>query len=67
VNVYNAPLGQVELTPLPRGQFNRLSFSVPSYVRTGLQQSPADCTVSIAMNVAGSSETYALDRLTFTP
>ncbi|HEY3807960.1 MAG TPA: LamG-like jellyroll fold domain-containing protein [Kofleriaceae bacterium] len=59
--LYNAYVGQVELTGLPLGTFDTLTFPIASW----LQDAAADCpalTIEIALNVSGSPGTYYLDR-----
>ena len=60
-NLYNAYVGQVELTGLPLGQFNTLSFPIASWIAQEAANCPA-LTVKIALNVSGSPGTYFLDR-----
>lgn len=62
-NVYNAYIGQVELTGLPLGTFQSLEFHVPAWIAERLKDGVNDLSVRLALNVPGSSQTYLLDNL----
>ncbi len=62
--INQAFLGHVELTYMPRGQFNTVSYLLPNSVKTQLAQHPAaGCNVTVALSLDGASAPYALDRL----
>ena len=62
----NAYLGQVDLTPLPLGQWNTATFTPTAAVLTKLRGTYADLRVTIVVN-APSMETkpYLIDNLRF--
>jgi hypothetical protein len=61
--VYNAFLGQQELTPLPLQQFSTLQFPVPANLVPALNASYTDLQFSIAFNVpSGATGTYNVDN-----
>ncbi len=63
-NIYNAYIGQVELTGLPTGSFQTLSLKVPDDVRARVRQNATDFTVTVVINVPiNAPGTYLLDRL----
>ncbi|MEO8211809.1 MAG: hypothetical protein ABI560_01385 [Myxococcales bacterium] len=64
-NLYNAFVGQVELTGRTTGQFSTLTFALPSHVRNVLRGSSTDCSVKLALNVNQTGQTWVLDRLRF--
>ncbi len=62
----NAYLGQVELTPLPVGQWNTLTFTPSSSVLTKLRGTYADLQVTIVVNAPyNATQPYLLDNLRF--
>ncbi len=62
-NVY---LGQVELTPLPLGQWNTVTFTPTSSVLTKLRGTYTDLRVTIVVNAPyNATQTYLLDNLRF--
>lgn len=62
--VFNAYLGQVELTTLQTGRFHTLSFNVPPAVLSGLSQGCEDLSFSIALVVpSNQTASYLLDNL----
>ena len=64
-NLFNAYLGQVELTPLPLGRFSKLSFDLPAAVRTALARARSDVRITIVLNVNQGSGTHYVDHLRF--
>jgi RHS repeat-associated protein len=63
-NVFNAYLGQTELTGLPLAQWRRISYVVPAEVRAQLAQGCPALTVTIVVNVpTNATGTYLLDNL----
>jgi len=61
--VYNAYLGQQELTPLPLDQFKTVQFSVPSNLVAALNANYTDLQFSIAFNVpSGAPGVYYVDN-----
>ena len=62
--VYNAFIGQAELTPLETDVFHLIPFSIPEWLRPGLARGCADLSFSIALNVPwNESGTYLVDNL----
>jgi hypothetical protein len=66
-NVFNAYIGQVELTGLPIGAFSSLSFTLPAGVRTALAGGFNDCSIKLALNVNQTGQLWFLDNLRFIP
>lgn len=62
-NVYNAYMGQVELTPLPRGQYVRLNFTVPPEALHVITGDREDVTFTIVLNVNAGTSGWLLDDL----
>jgi len=63
-NVYNAYVGQVELTGRPLGVFNTLKFDVPDWISSRIAGGGfQDLKIKIAINVPGSPGVYLLDNL----
>lgn len=61
-----AYLGQVELTPLPVGQWNTVTFTPPSSVLSKLRGSYTDLRVTIVVNAPyNATQPYLLDNLRF--
>ena len=65
-NVFNAYIGQVELTGKPQNAYSTLRFPIPTAVTSTLQQSLSDCSFSFALNVNQTGQTWILDNLRFT-
>lgn len=64
--VNSAYIGHQELTGMPLGQFQVLSFNVPAATLAALQSGPyTDLKVRIALTVPAGSQTYLLDGLRF--
>jgi hypothetical protein len=63
--MYNAYLGQAELTGLPTGTFSTVSYAVPSNVRSTLSGTHNDCFFSVAVNVNQTPTPVVLDNLRF--
>jgi lysophospholipase L1-like esterase len=65
VNIYNAYVGQVELTGLPTDSFHTMAFSISDHgMLTALGHGCADLWFSIAINVPwNETGTYLLDNL----
>jgi hypothetical protein len=62
--IYNAYVGQEQLTGLPLNTFNRAEFTVPADVLTALRGTYDDLQFSVALNVpSGSVGSYLLDNL----
>jgi len=67
-NVFNAFVGQVELTGKTRGAFNALSFPVSSSIINSVGSSCSDFDLSISVNVPNDSTgTYLIDNLRGVP
>jgi arabinan endo-1,5-alpha-L-arabinosidase len=62
-SVYNAWVGQVELTGLPLGTFTTLKFTVPASVAEPLRAGVKDLKVKLALNVPSTTAVYLLDNL----
>ena len=69
LNLYSAYIGQQELTGLPTGQFNRLSFTLPADVRTKLNTTAySDLRFTIVLNVpSAGTGIYYLDNFDVGP
>lgn len=66
LGVYNAYVGQKELTGSPLGQFVTETFNMPSYPGTKLTNGCQDLFFTIAINVpTNATGTYLLDNLRF--
>jgi hypothetical protein len=63
-NVFNAYMGQIELTPLPKDQFVRLAFSVPDYALHALTEDHGDVSFTIVLNVNAGTSGWLVDDLT---
>jgi hypothetical protein len=62
--IYNAYLGQVELTGKPLATFLEMSFALPANVRAAMNTSFTDLTFTIALNIpSGTTGGYLLDNL----
>jgi alpha-tubulin suppressor-like RCC1 family protein len=62
-NVFNAFIGQVELTGRPTGVFQRVEFALSASQLTTLRSSYTDLDFKIALNLpTGETGTYLLDR-----
>jgi len=62
--VNNAFVGQVELTGLPTGRFDTLSFPVPAAIRSSIGSSCNDFDVSLSLNVPfNATGTYLFDNI----
>jgi len=64
-NIYNAYMGQVELTGLPLGAFTTATFNLTSQVVTAMKGKHSDFSIGIALNAAPSAPSYVLDNLRF--
>jgi len=63
-SVYNAFVGQAELTQLETDRFNQIRFAIPEWTLGELRNGCADLSFSIAMNVPSEERgTYLLDNL----
>jgi hypothetical protein len=65
-NLFNAYVGQVELTGRPIGQFSTLSFSLPPNVAGTLAGNWNDCKIRLGLNVNQTGQVWVLDKLRFT-
>ena len=67
-NVNNAIIGSVELTGLPLGTYQTLTFTIPQWVKTALQgQTYSDLRVKVALNVNQGSGAHLIDNFRFLP
>ncbi|HYQ29750.1 MAG TPA: hypothetical protein VER04_21125, partial [Polyangiaceae bacterium] len=65
-SVYNAYLGQVELTGLPLQNWNSLVYTIPDDLVAKLKTTYTDATFSIALNVPTNAKgSYLLDNMRF--
>ena len=62
-NVYNAYMGQVELTPLSKAQFNRLGFTIPDYALPAITLDHPDVSFTIVLNVNAGTSGWLVDDL----
>jgi FG-GAP repeat len=62
-NIFNAYMGQVELTGLPQGQFDRLEFTIPSNALPALSADNPDVSFTIVLNVNGGTTGWLIDDL----
>jgi hypothetical protein len=67
-NIYNAWIGQLELTQLPLGQWLNVGLTLPSYVSTALEGAKySDLSISLVMNVNQGAGPLLLDNFRFLP
>jgi arabinan endo-1,5-alpha-L-arabinosidase len=62
-NVFNAYVGQVELTGKPLGSFTSMQLAVPDAIGAVLAAGVEDLQIKLALNVPGAPGTYLLDNL----
>jgi hypothetical protein len=62
-NVFNQPLGEVNLTGLPEGQFNRIGFTIPSYALPAITGDNPDVTFTIVLNINAGTSGWLVDDL----
>jgi hypothetical protein len=65
VNVFNVPLGNVELTGQPLQTFIRPTFTVPSSAMAALTGAATDVTITISLNVNAGTQGWLLNDLKF--
>lgn len=58
-------LGNMSLSGLTQGAFNRISFAVPADVKKALRARRADAQLKIVLNAPPNNGTYYLDNLSF--
>jgi hypothetical protein len=63
--VFSEFVNQVELTDMPRGQFNTTVHAISTTLRNRLGSNPSDCRLTISLNANSTPTSYALDRLRF--
>lgn len=63
--LFNEYVGQTELTHLFFGEFNTLSFPLPSNVLDALSDESAGCGLALALNVNNGAGRFVLDNLAF--
>jgi hypothetical protein len=66
-NVFNAYIGQAELTGKPLNAYSTLRYPLPTAVTATLQQPLSDCSFSFALNVNQTGQNWILDNLRFAP
>lgn len=64
-NLFNAYIGQVELTGRPVGAYSTLTFNLPANVKSTLAGSFNDCSIKFALNVNQTGKAWTLDKLKF--
>jgi len=62
-NVFNQPLGEVNLTGLPEGQFNRIEFTIPDNALPAIAGDNPDVTFTIVLNVNAGTSGWLVDDL----
>ena|GEM_PF-1977356 len=68
LGLYKRYIGQVELTPMPLGVWNTVTFSLPEEVVTKLRGTYSDLRLTIVVNAPwNATQPYLLDNLRFTP
>jgi hypothetical protein len=65
--MYNAFIGQVDLTGRPTGAFSTLEYRIPGAIASVLSQSHNDCSISIGVNMNATPTNPVLDHLRFGP
>jgi hypothetical protein len=67
-NLYNAWIGQIELTSLPLGQWINVGMTLPGYVSTAMEGAKySDLSVRLVLNVNAGSGPVLLDNFRFLP
>lgn len=66
-SVYDNFLGNIELTPLPQGQFSTVIFNVPQNVLTALQGNFDDFSFRFEVSLNSGAPPLILDNLRFVP
>jgi hypothetical protein len=66
-NVFNAYIGQDELTGKPLNAYSTFRYPLPSSIAATLQRGLSDCFFSLALNANQTGQTWILDNLRFTP
>jgi arabinan endo-1,5-alpha-L-arabinosidase len=61
--LFNAYVGQVELTGKPLGAFTSVQLDVPDTIAAVLAEGVAELQIKLALNVPGAPGTYLLDNL----
>jgi hypothetical protein len=64
-NIFNAFLGQVELTGKPTNQFSTVEFNIPGFVRNAMRSTPARSDFSMTVVVNSNDSGQVLDNLRF--
>jgi hypothetical protein len=65
-NLFNAYVGQVELTGLPLGLFTTIKMSIPTAVQTAIGSSCSNMAVTVVLNVPTTqTAAYLLDNIRF--
>lgn len=65
--LHSTYIGQVELTPLPNGQFSTLSFNLPAQILSVLGGDWRDFQFKWVLNINQAAEKPVLDNMRFTP
>ncbi len=64
--LYNAYVGQVELTGMPLGVWRTIQFDIPAEIRSRLRAQDSDLTVTVVLNVPSDAPgDYLVDNLRF--
>ena len=64
-NIFNAYVGQIELTGITQDEFTTLTFDLPSRIANALAGSHDDVQLRYALNVNRGSGPYFLDNIQF--
>ena len=64
-NLYNAYVGQIELTGIAQDEFTTLTFDLPAHIASALEGSHDDLQLRYALNVNQGSGPYYLDNIQF--
>lgn len=65
--IYNAFVGQAELTGLSVGQFHKLDFALSEELRASLNGNYSDLRLSIALNTPAGAGVYSIDNIQVGP
>jgi len=61
--IYNQWIGQVDLTPLPKGNWTDVSFVVPAWIISNITGAIPDLVFRIVLNTPQLSSGYSVDNL----
>jgi len=66
-NVFNAYIGQQELTGKPQGTYTSFPFVLPSSIRSTLTSPASDCHFTFTLNVNQTNQQWLLDNVRLVP